>query len=168
VAVTLNVTEGAPYLWDRAQWTGNTALAADVLDKTLGMKPGEVADVSRIQSGLRDIDRAYGHVGYVEADADYQPRLDDQTHRAVFAFTVTEGPQYHMGTLSFPNLREPDAAAIAKKWKLKPGDVFDETYEREFAATELAPLRTANGRRAQIERQIEQPTHVVHLRVIFK
>ena len=58
--------------------------------------------------------------------------------------------------------------ALSKKWKLKPGDVYDDTYEREFAAQELYPLQTSNGLRARLERQIEKPTHVVHLRVIFK
>jgi outer membrane protein assembly factor BamA len=168
VSVTLHVTEGASYAWDRGDWTGNAALTAEVLNKTLGLKPGDVADASRIHSGLRDVDRAYGHIGYLDDVEDYVPRLDDQTRRAVFAFTVNEGPQYHMGTLTFPNLRDSDAAALTKKWKLKPGDVYDETYEREFAAQELYPLRAGNGARANLEREIEKPTHIVHLRVIFK
>jgi len=168
VAVTLHVTEGVSYAWDRGEWTGNTALTAEVLNKTLGLKPGDVADASKIHSGIRDVDRAYGHLGYLDDEEDYEPRLDDQTRRAVFAFTVKEGPQYHMGTLTFPNLRESDAAALAKKWKLKPGDVYDETYEREFAAQELYPLKTSSGARANLEREIEKPTHVVHLRVTFK
>jgi outer membrane protein insertion porin family len=168
VAVNLNVTEGVPYTWDRAEWVGNAALAADVLTKTLAMKSGEVADVSRIQSSLRDVNRAYGHVGYLEAHVDYAPRLDDQARRAVFAFQVHEGPQYHMGTLSFPNLRESDAAALLKKWQLKPGDVFDTTYESEFAAQELFPLRASNNTRARLEREIDRPAHIVNLRVVFK
>jgi len=168
VAVTLNVTEGASYAWDRATWTGNAALAPDALDKTLGMKAGEVADASKIQSGLRDVAGAYGHLGYLTASAGFEPRLDDQTHRATFAMAVTEGPQFHMGTIGFPNLRDADAAALTKKWRLKPGDVFDDAYEREFYAQELAPLRTSNNARAQIERDIDRGTHVVNLRVVFK
>jgi outer membrane protein assembly factor BamA len=168
VAVTLNVSEGAPYTWDHAEWSGNTAIPSEVLNKTVGIKSGDVADVSRIQSGLRDVGRAYGHIGYLAEDTDYAPRLDDQAHRAVFAFSVTEGPQFHMGTISFPNLRDSDAAVLAKKWRLKPGDVYDESYEREFAAQELYPLRTSTGARAQLEREVEKPTHVINLRVVFK
>jgi outer membrane protein assembly factor BamA len=168
VAVTLNVSEGVPYTWDHAEWKGNAAVAADVLNKALGLKGGELADQSRIQSGLREVRRAYAHVGYLAAAADWTPQLDDQTHRAVFAFSVEEGPQYHMGTLTFPNLRESDAAALAKRWRLKAGDVYDESYEREYVAQELLPLKTSNGGRAQLERDLEQPTHLVNLRVVFK
>jgi hypothetical protein len=168
VAVTLNVSEGAPYTWDRAEWTGNAVLTGDVLTRTLGMKAGAIADASKIEAGVRDIRKAYRRVGYLQQEAGYTPRLDDQTHRAVFAFAIDEGPQYHMGTLTFPNLREADAATLGKRWKLKPGDVYDETYEGEYVSTELAQLRTANGLRAQLEREIDPATHVVNLRVVFK
>lgn len=168
VAVTLNVSEGAAYAWDRAEWTGNAALTAEVLSKTLGMKAGAVADGTRIEAGIRDVRKAYGHIGYLDETAAYTVRLDDQARRAVFAFAVDEGGQYRMGTLTFPNLREADAAALAKKWTLKAGDVYDETYETEYVSMELAPLKTANGLRAGLERQADPATHVVNLRVAFR
>ncbi len=168
VAVALNVTEGPSYSWDRAEWSGNAALAGDVLNKALGMKAGEVADQSRIQSGLRDVHRAYAHSGYITQSAEFTPRLDDPTHHAVFAVAVDEGPQFHMGTIAFPNLRESDAAALAKRWRLKPGDVYDEIYEREFIVQELAPLQGTNGTHPQLETDYDRAAHVVNLRVVFK
>jgi hypothetical protein len=168
VAVTLNVSEGAVYVWDHAEWKGNAALPADALSKALGVKTGEVADQTRIQSGEREVHRTYAHVGYLAERTGYSPQLDDLGQRAVFVFAVEEGPQYRMGTLTFPNLRESDAAALARKWRLKPGEVYDETYEREFTLQELMPLKTSNGARAQLERDLDPASHVVNLRVVFK
>jgi outer membrane protein assembly factor BamA len=53
VVVTLSVTEGVAYAWDRADWSGASAMATTDLDQALGMKTGEVADVFKIDAGLQ-------------------------------------------------------------------------------------------------------------------
>jgi hypothetical protein len=58
--------------------------------------------------------------GYVTERATFEPRLDDAARWAVFAITVEEGAQFHMGTLEFVGIRESDAAMLARKWRLTP------------------------------------------------
>jgi outer membrane protein assembly factor BamA len=168
VAVTLNVKEGAVYAWDRAEWSGTSALGTDVLDKAMGMKTGEPADATKIDAGLREVHAAYGHQGYIAERATFEPRLDDASHRAVFAIAVDEGVQFHMGTLEFAGIRESDATMLGKKWRLKPGDVYDETYAKKYEFEEILPLRTSGGTRAQIEMHLDNDQRLVSLKIVFK
>jgi outer membrane protein assembly factor BamA len=167
VEVTLAVDEGSPYAWDAAAWSGNQALDAAVLDKAFGMKAGEVADVGKIDSGLRTVRTLYSEKGYIAEHAGYEPRLDDTSHRAVFAISISEGAQYHMGTVTVAGLRDADAAAVSKKWRLKAGDVYDETYEVKFLQEELARLRTTSGGGAKLNRDIDESAHVVNVKIVF-
>jgi outer membrane protein assembly factor BamA len=168
VAVTLPVSEGQSYTWDHAEWSGDQALGRDALDKAIGMKAGEVADSGKIEAGLRAVRQAYGSQGYIAQAARLEPRLDDASHRAVFAITVEQGPQFHMGTLTFAGIRESDATMLAKKWKLKPGDVYDESYQEKYLREEIGPLQTAAGGRGQFTSKVDGERHVVDVQIVFK
>jgi outer membrane protein assembly factor BamA len=168
VAVTLNVTEGPEYAWDRALWTGNTVLAPDALDPLLGMKTGEVADATRIDAGLRKVGEAYGKQGYLLERASYEPRLDDAQRKAAFQVKVAEGPQFHMGTLQFAGITDADAAMLQQKWRLKAGDVYDASYAKRYQLEELSPLRTQSGGRASMEINLDIANRLVNPRVVFK
>jgi outer membrane protein assembly factor BamA len=164
----LNVTEGETYAWAGASWTGAAALTDDALSKAFDFKPGDVADASRIDAGLRRIQTQYATVGYIGEHARYEPRLDDAAHRAEFTITVDEGPQFHMGTLTFPGLAEKDASTLAKTFRLKPGDVYDETYVNAYQREELGPLRTSTGGRVTLQATPDADRHVVDVAVIVK
>ena len=168
VSVRLNVTEGDPYAWAGASWTGATALTGDALNKAFDLKPGDVADASRIDAGLLHMHTQYATVGYIGEHARYEPRLDDAAHRAEFAITVDEGPQFHMGTLTFPGLAEKDASTLAKKFRLKPGDVYDETYVSAYQREELGPLRTNTGGRLTLQPTLDADRHIVDIAVVVK
>lgn len=168
VAVTLTVKEGAVYAWDRAEWSGASVLGMDLLNKTMAMKTGEAADATKIEAGLREVHAAYGKQGYVTQRATFEPRLDDASHTAVFAIAVDEGAQFHMGRLEFAGIREADAAMLAKKWRLKPGDVYDDSYGRKYQVEELMPLQTTGGARARMETQVDTGQRLVNVKVVFR
>jgi outer membrane protein assembly factor BamA len=168
VSVTLNVTEGPSFAWDRAEWSGNAALADEALTRALAMKAGDTADMTRIDAGLRQVRDAYGKQGYIVADLAYEPRLDDASRKAVFQFNVQEGPQFRMGRLEFAGIRESDAEMLARRFRLKQGDVFDASYVREFQSKELLPLKTTSGARASVQMNVDRATSLVHLQIVFK
>lgn len=165
VAVTLNVHEGAQYVWDHAVWVGNMAMPSAALDKALDMKAGEVANFHTIDDGVRSIHREYGHIGYVVESATYTPQLDDTTHRATFTLVVKEGDQYMMGALEFVGIKDADADKLQKQWHLKAGDVFDESYMTQYQAQVLGPLRSPSGGRPVIGMSLDRAHRIVNLRV---
>src|SRR5205807_1145287 len=132
VDLTIAVNEGAAYSWAGAVWSGNQALAAKDLDSALGMKSGEVANGKKFDRGLRDVQKAYGKNGYIEAHPNAEPAFDDVKHELTFKIAVSEGPQYRMGTVEFKGVSPADAAALQERWKLKSGDIYDESYSDRF------------------------------------
>jgi outer membrane protein insertion porin family len=167
VQVTLRVDEGLSYAWDHAEWTGNAAFTARELDGLLAFKPGDVADGAKIEAGLRLINAAHGKRGYLAEQATSEPVLDDSAKRAVFRIAIAEGPQFHMGTFTVAGLSAKDAESLAKRWKLKPGEVYDQTYLQEFQITELRAYSTpAHPATAQV--RPDSRTHIVDVTIVFK
>lgn len=168
VSVTLPVTEGTSYAWERAQWSGNVALSASDLDSLLGMKPGEVADASRIDAGLLRISKAYGKRGHIFATTRPTPRLDDASKRAVFEMALSEGPQFRMGTLQFMGISDADAGKLKGKWKLATGEVFDRSYPDLFVVKEVSAVRRAGEKPAELQMEVDTHNLVVNIRLVFK
>lgn len=166
VSVVLGVTEGPIYTWAGAQWSGNAAIQAGELDKLLAMREGDVADGSRIRDGLLRIRKAYGRIGHVLAGADLAPRLDDAAARAVFEMTVSEGPQFRMGTVQFMGFPESTADALRKAWTLAPGEVYDDAYPAGFQVKEVFSRRSPGGKSPVLQMEIDRTSRVVNIRFV--
>ena len=161
VSVTLRVDEGAPYTWDRAEWRGVKAITTKELDAALGMKPGDVADVTKFETGLRQVRGAYRHVGYMQMRSTMTPRPDDATRKLVLDVTVDEGPKFRLGELTITGLSDQDADALRKKWTLKAGDVYDDSFIQQF--------RRENGtsaRRLTLEPAIDAARKVIDVKIM--
>ena len=132
VELTIPVEEGPVYLWEKAEWTGNDVLSANDLNAALGMKNGDVANSVKIDKGMIDVRRRYGHTGHLDARVDAEPELNDSTNRLSYKIVVKEGPQYKMGKLTIKGLDEVDANSLEERWKLRNGEVFDTSYTDRF------------------------------------
>lgn len=170
VSVTLPVTEGPVYTWDGAEWTGNQVIESSDLDAMLGMKPGEVADLSKIEAGLRRVESAYGKIGHLRREATFTPDLDDTELRAVFRFTIDEGPQFHMGTIEFLGVSQDIAARLTQRWRLRVGEVYDDSYLSEFLGEHVGPLDDTGAvpRDRSSEIRVDPHTRTVDVRIVFK
>ncbi|HEY0722418.1 MAG TPA: POTRA domain-containing protein, partial [Pyrinomonadaceae bacterium] len=124
-------------------------LTAPELDDALGMKPGEVANGKKFDKGLTEVQKAYGKHGHIQARMNPTPEFDDATPQVTFKIAVNEGPQYRMGTVEFKGFSAGDASTLAKKWGLKSGEVYDQTYTGRFFRDEAREITTqiANERR---------------------
>ena len=165
--VTIHVDEGIAYNWHHAEWLGNAVMDAGRLGGLIGLKAGDLAESLRVEDGLRAINSAYGRQGYLQQRADSVPVLDDAEKRATFRISIVEGPQFHMGAFSVAGLPQKDADALATKWKLKPGDVYDAGYPDEFQSKEVARLSTA-ARPLAVQSRINAQARVVDVVVTVR
>jgi outer membrane protein assembly factor BamA len=151
VDLTIPVNEGPKYLWTKPEWSGNQVLSAAELDDALGMKPGEVANGKKFDKGLTEVQIAYGKSGHIQSHAKPEPEFDDAASKVTFKIALNEGPQYRMGTVEFNGFSADDAARLSKKWGLKSGEVYDQTYAGRFIRAEMGEImyRIANERRSQ-------------------
>jgi outer membrane protein assembly factor BamA len=132
VSITLPVEEGNQYLWDGATWSGNQVLSVADLAKIFGMNPPEVANQEKIDAGFASVRKAYQSRGYIKVSIDPKRELNDSTKLASYTVQVEEGKQFHMGQVYFEGLPERAVSGLLKKWKLKPGDVYDASYLPDF------------------------------------
>jgi outer membrane protein assembly factor BamA len=151
VDLTIPVKEGAVYSWAPAEWSGNQVLSAKELDEALGMKPGEVANGTKFDKGLHEVQQAYGTRGHIQARMKPIPEYDDAGPKVTFKIAVDEGPQYRMGTVEFKGLAADDAATLGKKWGLKSGEIYDQSYASRFLRQDAREIisRIAKERQSQ-------------------
>lgn len=169
VALTLAVSEGPPYAFAGTQWSGNASIPAPKLDAVFDLRPADLADIDKVEAGLRAARREYGRIGHLAMRSSYTPRLDDASQRVTFEIQVTEGPQFRMGKFEVVGLTSADVEVLTRKWRLQPGDVFDEEYLREFETKEVSPLwraRRAAGKPPQMQTQVDSKSLVVNVRIV--
>ena len=161
VTVTLPVDEGVAYTWARAEWSGASVLTAADLDRLLGMKAGEPADLTKIETGLRQVRGSYRQRGYMRQRSTMTPKPDAATRRLTLGVTIEEGPQFRMGELVITGMTDPEAEALRKKWRLKTGDIYDDAYAQQFRSENGTPTR-----RLTLEPTLDAARRVVDLRIV--
>lgn len=145
VAVSLSVTEGDQYSLSSIDWSGNQAIATSELAKAFGMSAREAANTDKIEAGVHNAVRIYNSNGYITARVLPKAYLDDAQKLAAYSLVVKEGPQYHMGSVTFEGVNERVADILSKQWKLKPGDIYDSNYTSDFISKVLAPELARQG-----------------------
>jgi outer membrane protein assembly factor BamA len=161
VTVTLPVDEGVAYTWGRAEWTGASVLTAPELDRLLGMKAGEAADLTKIETGLRQVRGSYRQRGYMRQRSTMAPKPDPATRRLTLGVTIDEGPQFRMGELVITGMTDPEAEALRKKWRLKAGDIYDDAYAQQFRSENGTPTR-----RLTLEPALDAARRVIDLKIV--
>jgi outer membrane protein insertion porin family len=137
VTMAMLFDEGAAYRLDKVEWANNSALAVRELDSLLALKAGEVANGIKFDSGIKAIRAAYGRLGFIRAALSTTPVFDDAGRLVSYRITVNEGSQYRMGNLILHGLPDKEVERAQKKWRLKPGDIYDGAYITEYTRTDL-------------------------------
>lgn len=159
VNVTIPVDEGQAYRWAKSVWDGNDKLGIEELGPALGMNPGDVADGIKIDNGLKNVAKTYGHRGYLTSTIKESIEYDDAASLVTFKFNITEGPRYFMGNLIVTGLPAADADELKGKWTLGTNAVFDESYIDTFRQGALREFmrgltqRSRTGARINVEIQ---------------
>jgi outer membrane protein insertion porin family len=125
-------TPGIQYKLARWDWSGNKAIPSDTLEPFLHIKAGQTANTVQLDKDLRAVQELYGSRGYVIATIKANAEFDDAAGTAVFHLVVNEGAIFHMGELEFRGIDNNLTARLRAAWKIRPGDVYDATYLKQF------------------------------------
>jgi outer membrane protein insertion porin family len=132
VDVSLPITPGSRYKLSGWNWVGNKELASDALQPLLHAKIGQPADTVQLDADLRAVQELYGSRGFVTATIKAVAEFDDTMGTVQYHLEVTEGPLYHMGELAFRGIDNNLEARLRAAWKIRPGDVYDATYLKQY------------------------------------
>jgi outer membrane protein assembly factor BamA len=148
VALTIPVEEGLAYSWEKAEWSGNQALTGEELSAALNMKTGELADGFKIDKGLKEVDKAFGHRGYIAVRIRPSIEFDDASAHVSYRFSITEGARYFMGKLIINGLPAEDEERLRAKWTLGPNALFDASYIEDFGQKGMREFLTGLAQRS--------------------
>jgi len=132
VDVTFPVTPGIQYKLARSDWSGNKTIPSDALDTFLHAKPGQMANAVQLENDLSAVRELYGSHGYILATIEANPEFDDAAGTVAFHLAVNEGDVFHMGELEFRGIDNNLTARLRAAWQLRPGDIYDATYLKQF------------------------------------
>jgi outer membrane protein assembly factor BamA len=132
VDVTIPVAPGMQYKLNGWNWSGNKNISSDDLQPLVHAKIGRPANTVALEDNLRAVQQLYGSHGYVTATIKANAEFDDTTSAVAYQLVVTEGALYRMGELEFRGIDNQLTARLRAAWKIRPGDVYDATYLKEF------------------------------------
>jgi outer membrane protein assembly factor BamA len=132
VDVSLPITPGSRYKLSGWNWVDNKEIASDTLQPLLHAKIGQPADTVQLDADLRAVQELYGSRGFVTATIKAVAEFDDTAGTVQYHLEVTEGALYHMGELAFRGIDNNLEARLRAAWKIRPGDVYDATYLKQY------------------------------------
>jgi outer membrane protein insertion porin family len=132
VDVTFPVTAGKQYKLSGMEWSGNKEFSAEALQPLLHAREGQPANTVQLEDDLRAVQELYGSRGYILASVKVEAEFDDAAGNVALRLAVDEGSLYHMGELEFRGIDNNLTARLRAAWKIRPGDVYDATYLKQF------------------------------------
>jgi len=173
VDVTFPITPGIQYKLTRWRWSGNKEIPSDTLQPLLHVKTGQPANTVQLEDDLRAVQELYGSRGYVTATIKANAEFDDAAGTVAYELDVREGYVYRMGELEFRGIDNNLTARLRAAWKLRPGDVYDAGYLKQFLPQarkllpanldwEVAPHVTALSRDKTVDVDLQYTAKAPH------
>jgi outer membrane protein assembly factor BamA len=132
-------------------------------DHQAGIRPGDIADGTRVRQNWQFLERQYHNKGYLKAKIQTTPSYDRSTGTVSFAVTAVPGPVYAMGALKIGNVADDLRNAMIAAWKIPAGTTFNEsavlTYFMQDRNTPLG--RTFAAVNCKFEYSLNDDAHTV-------
>src|ERR1700733_2141573 len=132
VEVTFPVTPGLQYKLTKWDWSGNKEIPSDQLDPLLHARTGQTANTVQLGNDLREVQLLYGSRGYILAAIKVNAEFDDVVGGVTYHLVVQAGALDRKGELQFRGLDNNLTARLRAAWKIRPGEVYDATYLKQF------------------------------------
>jgi hypothetical protein len=145
IDIIIPVHQGAAYTWNGVSWQANMVLLSTTLDSMVTLKPGDIADGTKIENMWHEIELEYQRHGYLDMKLDAEAQLEDAAHQVSYRVKLTEGPQYRMGEMVITGLSLDAEKRLRQMWQIAPGQVFDETYYESHMTLFAKPSRDVFG-----------------------
>jgi outer membrane protein insertion porin family len=132
VDVVFSIAPGLQYKLTGWDWEGNKAVSANELQPLIQAKIDQPANLVQLETDLRAVQELYGSRGYILATVKANAVFDHDAGTVAYHLVVTEDSVFRMGELEFRGIDNNLTARLKAAWKLRPGDVYDATYLKDF------------------------------------
>lgn len=171
VTLAYDVIPGPQFHSSGITWNGNQAVSEAELAKLMEVKTGDVARRDKLNWSWSAVQDRYGKDGYLSAHVDTTPEFDATKSQVHFQAKVVEGAQYRMGFFAATGVPEILANKLKAAWRLRPGQIYDTSYEKTFVQQDMAEVMrpSATSRfTSTLSRKINAETHLVDVELEIK
>ena len=145
VDLSIPIAPGPVYSWKGLSWQGNMAVQSSDLDRSVDLKPGDVADGMKIEALWQNIEAEYGRLGYLDMKLKAEPQFDETAHQISYRVSINEGQQYRMGDMIITGLSVEAEKRLRQAWQVAPGQIFDDVYYEQHMKMLSKPNRDIFG-----------------------
>jgi outer membrane protein insertion porin family len=167
VDVNFPVTRGSQYRVTSLQWAGESAFPPEQLQHLIHLKTGEPANAIQLKEDLGQIEKLYGTKGYLLAQIQAQPIMDDGNATVAYRLNVLEGDQFRMGDLLIDGIDTKSAGELEAQWQIKKGDVYDSSYLNKFFQITYHDVGLSRSYSVVPKQDIDRQTKTVNVALHF-
>lgn len=125
VDITIPIEEGAQYHLGRFAIRGNHLFKEAPLKTVLGMKTGDVFNLTKVRDALKNYTKLYGEYGYINFTANPDIEPDRKRHIINLALDFDEEHQYFVHRINFAGNTKTRDEVIRRQLLLDEGSVFN-------------------------------------------
>ena len=161
--VTFTVSEGDKVRIRSVSFEGNTVLKDREIKKVIQTKPKGLlnlfAKAARVSNEALDADalairELYQSKGYIDAEV-APPRIDRVDGKVDITFTIREGTQYHVGTVTYAGTQVFGLDELTKNLKIKAGEI----YSPQAVRSDIKAISDLYGSRGYLDFQAGADTN---------
>jgi outer membrane protein insertion porin family len=126
LALSVQVDEGVQYRLGGIKFKGNRAVRnLGALRSLFPIKDGDTFSREKLMTGLEDLHKAYGQLGYINFTPVPNTRFDDAKKRIYLDIDVDEGKQFFVDGINILGVDESFRAQMLQDFLLKPGQIYN-------------------------------------------
>ncbi len=125
VDVTIPIEEGVQYRLGKFNIRGNKLFKTQQLEPILGMKSGDVFDLSKMRKANDNLTKLYGEFGYINFVATPDPEPDRKKRVINLTFDFDEGHQFFVHRIEFSGNTKTRDKVIRRELMVNEGQMFD-------------------------------------------
>lgn len=125
IILYITADRGEQYTFGGVTIEGNTLYSDDEILRCLYTQEGTPYSPEAIQYSMQNITNLYGRLGYIDAYADYEPRLSPDGCSYSLHINIHEGEQYRVGLIKIFGNTCTQSNLILHETLLVPGELFN-------------------------------------------
>ena len=158
--------EGKPYRFGKISFEGNTLFSSrDFLKLTKKVRPGKRFNQKEVDKLARKINRKYGELGFIFANAVPEVKLHPETHRADVTFHIYEGERAYVRRINISGNVATRDRTIRRELDLYENGIFN-TVRLERSVRRL--FNTGYFENVDVKPKIIEGTNKVDVNVNVK
>lgn len=131
IIITITADRGPLYTVGKVTFTGNCLFPNEVIQNHFLICEGKPYSPEKLRETAQRLSLLYGRKGYIDANINFQPRLEPGQCVYSVHFTIEEGQQYRVGLIKVLGNCSTQTRVILHETLLVPGEIFNiEKLER--------------------------------------